>query len=108
MPSMGRGGFGGYGDRSFGGSSNSALRLKLLNKLGRYQEALDGAETALARSSGNGFGFGGSGTAALWLQKAEALRGLGQIDDARAAYQQALKLDKSLVEAADRLASLGN
>ncbi|MFN8484988.1 MAG: C39 family peptidase [Anaerolineae bacterium] len=104
-PTMARG-FGGFGDRGFSAAPNSSLRLKLLNKVGRYQEALDGAEAALARSSGGGQGFGGSGTASLWLQKAEALRGLGQTDDARAAYQQALKLDKSLVEASERLASL--
>ncbi|MFN8497086.1 MAG: C39 family peptidase [Anaerolineae bacterium] len=105
-PTMARG-FGGFGDRSFGGAPNSALRLKLLNKVGRYGEALDGAEAALERSSSN-TGFGYSGAANLWLQKAEALRGLGQTDDARAAYQQALKLDKSLVEASERLASLDN
>ncbi|MFN8474067.1 MAG: C39 family peptidase [Anaerolineae bacterium] len=104
-PTAGRGPSG-FGDRGFSGAPNSSLRLKLLNKVGRYQEALDGADSALARSNGAVGGFGGSGTASIWLQKAEALRGLGQIEDARAAYRQALKLDKSLVEAADRLASL--
>lgn len=73
---------------------NSTTRLKLLNKLSRYEEALAGVETALARSNGNAWGYG-----SLWLQKAEALRGLGRIDEARAAYEQAVKADGTMSEA---------
>ncbi len=93
-----------------GGSSNtSATRIKLLNKVGRYQEALDAVETAIARGGsigGRDSGFGGGTSSALWLQKAEALRGLGRLGEARAAYQRAIDADSQATEAAERLATL--
>lgn len=103
-------GRGGPGFGSPGGSSStSTTRIKLLNKVGRYQEALSAAETALARGvsvTGRDGGSGGGTSGALWLQKAEALRGLGRLDEARAAYQRAIDADAQSTEAADRLATL--
>ncbi|MCW5879788.1 MAG: C39 family peptidase [Anaerolineae bacterium] len=93
-----------------GGAANtSTTRIKLLNKVGRYQEALDAAETAIARGGsvgGRDNGFGGGANGALWLQQAEALRGLGRLGEARAAYQRAIDADPQGTEAADRLATL--
>lgn len=88
----------------FGGSSSntSTTRLKLLNKLERFEEALAGAEAALAKSSSpNAFGNG-----SLWFQKAEALRGLGRYDEARIAYQRAIASDGPMSEAGQRIGSL--
>ncbi len=90
--------------RSYGFSSlgnNSATRIKLLNKLGRYAEALDAAQKALDRSYSGAYGNG-----SLQLQLAEALRGLGRSEEARAAYQAAIRQDGAMSEAAERLATL--
>ncbi len=89
------------GSGGFGGSSTNTTRLKLLTKLGRYDEALADIEKALARSNNNSYGSG-----SLWLYKAEALRGLGRYDEARAAYQRAIASDGPFGEAGERLKSL--
>ena len=85
-------------------SAQSTTRLRILNKLGRYDDALAGSDEGLARGvvSSNG----GSGSAALWLQRGDALRGLGRLDEARAAYQRAVALDGAYTEAGDRLANM--
>ncbi|MFN8484903.1 MAG: C39 family peptidase [Anaerolineae bacterium] len=85
---------------SFSGSQ-SATRIKLLNKLGRYDEALAAAQKALDRSYSGAYGNG-----SLRLQLAEALRGLGRTEEARAAYQAAMNEDGAMSEAAARLATL--
>ncbi|MCW5850200.1 MAG: C39 family peptidase [Anaerolineae bacterium] len=82
-------------------SSNSSLRIKLLNKLERYDEALAEVNAAIAKSRDGLYGSG-----SLWLQKAEALRGLGRYDEARAAYQRAIANDGPLSEAGQRLQTL--
>ena len=89
--------------RSYGFSTgnNSATRIKLLNKLGRYDEALTAAQKAIDRSYVGSYGYG-----SLQLQLGEALRGLGRTDEARAAYQAAIREDGAMSEAAERLASL--
>jgi uncharacterized protein len=90
-----------YTQRRGNFSPTNTTRLKLLNKVGRYAEALEAAETALGRSGSGSWGFG-----SLWLQKAEALRGLGRIAEARQAYERAILEDGTMTEARDRLASL--
>ncbi|MFN8496991.1 MAG: C39 family peptidase [Anaerolineae bacterium] len=88
-----------YGFMSSG--SSSATRIKLLNKLGRYDDALAAAQKALDRSYSGSYGNG-----SLQLQLAEALRGLGRTDEARDAYQAAIREDGTMSEASARLATL--
>ena len=64
-------------------------------------EALAEAKAAIAKSRDGLYGSG-----SLWLQKAEALRGLGRYDEARAAYQRAITNDGPMSEAGQRLQTL--
>ena len=93
----------GFGSPSNNGapSNTSATRIKLLNKLERYDEALTEVNAALAKSRNGQYGSG-----SLWLQKAEALRGLGRNEEARAAYQRAIANDGPMSEAGQRLQTL--
>lgn len=85
-------------------SSQSTTRMRILNKLERYEEALAASDDALARGVASSSGAWGS--ASLWLQRGDALRGLGRVTEARAAYQRAVAMDGPYTEAGDRLASL--
>ena len=82
-------------------SNTSSTRIKLLNKLERYGEALDEVNAAIAKSRNGQYGSG-----SLWLQKAEALRGLGRYAEARDAYQRAIANDGPMSEAGQRLQTL--
>jgi len=96
----------------FGGPPNNtnSMRLKLLSKLGRFQELLDTIETAQAKgnNNGNNNGNGGfnNGNGSMWLYKGDALRGLGRFDEARAAYERAVTSDGIMSEAGERLKTL--
>ncbi len=85
-------------------SSQSTTRMRILNKLERYDEALAANDEALARSVASS--NGGWGSASLWLQRGDALRGLDRLSEARAAYQRAVAIDGQYTEAGDRLASM--
>ncbi len=93
----------GFGAPSSNGapSNNASLRAKLLNKLERYDEALAEVNAAMAKTRDGMYGSG-----SLWLQKAEALRGLGRYDEARTAYQRAVANDGPMSEAGQRLQTL--
>jgi tetratricopeptide (TPR) repeat protein len=75
-------------------SAMSTTRLRVMIKAGRQAAALAAIETALERVTSEG-----RSAASLWLLKAEALRGLGRLAEARAAFERAIQLDRTLTEA---------
>lgn len=82
-------------------SSTSTARIKILVRQGRYSEALAAVDQIINRS-----GTGGWGGGSLWFYRGEALRGLGRLDEARAAYQRGAATDGPYGEAGVRLRSL--
>jgi tetratricopeptide (TPR) repeat protein len=69
-----------------------ANRAGILVMLGRYDEAIEAANTSLARE--------GNLTTAhsiAWFNKGNALHSLGRIDEARTAYARAAELDPTLI-----------
>jgi len=67
-------------------------RAGILVMLGRNREAIDAADAALAVKGNLTTSY-----SIAWFNKGNALRNLGSIDEARAAYANATKLDPSLV-----------
>jgi tetratricopeptide (TPR) repeat protein len=69
-----------------------ANRAGILVMLGRFDEAVEAADSSLARE--------GNLTTAhsiAWFNKGNALRSLGRIDEARTAYSKAAELDPTLL-----------
>jgi tetratricopeptide (TPR) repeat protein len=69
-----------------------AMRSGLLVMLGNYEEAITEADFALSSKDNLSTTF-----AVAWANKGDALRHLGRIDEARAAFTKAKELDASLV-----------
>ena len=69
-----------------------ANKAGILVQLGKYDEAIIAADKALAIKANTSIAF-----AVAYSNKGDALRHLGRIEEAKAAFAQAYALDKSLV-----------